>query len=110
MSNAKDKRIRKLKKKRIWPSVLGLLLISFIFGIMFLVLMAFASIDVIQRKLIESNSQAVVITNAFETYGSGSDEDIQATVLANIQALPEIETAISSAMMEEKKKYIVKEI
>ncbi len=92
MSNAKDKRIRKLKKKRIWPSVLGLLLISFIFGIMFLVLMAFASIDVIQRKLIESNSQAVIIANAFETYGSGSDEDIQATVLANIQALPEIET------------------
>ena len=33
MNKSKEQRIKKLKKKRIWPSILGLILILFIFSI-----------------------------------------------------------------------------
>lgn len=91
MSDSKDKRIKKLKKKRIWPSILGLFIITIIFGILIIFLISFACVDVIQRKLIEGNSQAEAIAGLFENYEDGQEQRIQDAVLANLEMKSEFE-------------------
>ncbi|MBQ8318315.1 MAG: EAL domain-containing protein [Lachnospiraceae bacterium] len=54
MSRAKDKRIKKFNRKRIWPSIVGVFLISVIlFGIVSAVL-AIYTLDLIDKKLYDS--------------------------------------------------------
>ena len=50
MTDAKDKRIKKLKKKRIWPSIVGLFVIASIFAIMLLALIGSNIEDVVKRN------------------------------------------------------------
>lgn len=91
MSDSRDKRIKKLKKKRIWPSILGLFLITFIFGIILLVQLAVSGIDVIQGKLLESASQTENIAMVFEEYEGTQKQKIQESVLAYVKMTPEVE-------------------
>ena len=91
MSNSKDKRIKKLKKKRIWPSILGLFFISFVFEIILVVLLAISAIDVVQGKLLESVSQTETIAAAFKDYEGEHTEEIQNSVLMYVEMTPEIE-------------------
>ncbi len=76
MSKSKDKRVRKLKKMRIWPSILGLVLITVIFTFIFVLTVIFSSFDIIQRKLIDGLNQSIRISNIYNDYGS-SDETKQ---------------------------------
>ena len=91
MSDSRDKRIKKLKKKRIWPSILGLFLITFIFAIILLVQLAVSGIDVIQGKLLESASQTENIATVFEEYEGTQKQKIQESVLAYVKMTPEVE-------------------
>lgn len=91
MSDSKDKRIKRLKKKRIWPSILGLFIIVFIFAIMIVALLAVAGVDVVQRKLVQSNSQAKTISVVFEEYDGEQKQRIQDAVLTYLELTPEIE-------------------
>ena len=91
MSDSRDKRIKKLKKKRIWPSILGLFLITFIFAIILLVQLAVSGIDVIQGKLLESASQTEIIATVFEEYEGTQKQKIQESVLAYVKMTPEVE-------------------
>ena len=91
MGNSKDKRIKKLKKKRIWPSLLGLFFITFIFAVMIIALLAVAGVDVVQRKLVQSDSRAKTFSAVFEEYGGGQNEKVQDTVLTYLELTPEIE-------------------
>lgn len=91
MGNSKDKRIKKLKKKRIWPSLLGLFFITFIFAVMIIALLAVAGVDVVQRKLVQSDSRAKTFSAVFEEYDGEQDEKVQDTVLTYLELTPEIE-------------------
>ncbi len=52
MSKSKDKRIRRLKKTRIWPSILGLLFISVCLGGIMLVVISFLLTDIVKNKVV----------------------------------------------------------
>ncbi len=91
MSNSKDKRIKKLKKKRIWPSILGLFVITFIFAIILVMQLATNMLDVIQKKVIEPVSQAETIAAIFEDYEGKHKQDIQDSVSTYVEMIPEIE-------------------
>ena len=91
MSNSKDKRIKKLKKKRIWPSILGLFVITFIFSIILVMQLATNILDVIQKKVIEPVSWAETIAAIFEDYEGEHKQDIQDSVSTYVEMIPEIE-------------------
>ena len=52
MSKSKDKRIRRLKKTRIWPSILGLLFISVCLGAIMLMVISFLLTDIVKNKVV----------------------------------------------------------
>ena len=91
MSNSKDKRINKLKKKSIWPSVLGLFVIAFIFGIILFASVGVNIIEVVQRKLLEGLSQTETIAVLFEDYEGKSKKEIKDIVSTYVEMTPEIE-------------------
>lgn len=91
MSDTKEKRIRKLKKKRIWPSILGLFIITTFFAVLMVVLLAFSGVDVIHRKLSESNAQTKAIAELFEEYDEEHKQRIQDAIMTHLELMPEIE-------------------
>ncbi len=97
MSKSKDKRIKKLKRKRIWPSVLGLFLVVFIFLILFAMVSAFSILDVMQRKLTEGEKQAAQIASFYEEYGMEGTEQyelLQQSVLAYLELNSQAEAVV----------------
>ena len=92
MSNAKDKRIRKLRKKRIWPSVLGLFLILLLFSILIFLALGVACLDVVQRKINQSSHRSDRIAGLYEEYDEASAEQIHASVLTYMDLEKEITT------------------
>lgn len=54
MSKSKDKRIKKLKRKRIWPSILGLFLIASVFFVFMLIVLVTSVVDVVDDKITSS--------------------------------------------------------
>lgn len=101
MSKSKEQRIKKFKKKHIWPSIVGLFLILIIFSIIIISAMAASVADIIQRKLIDSSNSSVKVAELFEGYNPDSKEKIEQTVLSHINALDEIE-AVSVIDTEKK--------
>ena len=91
MSNSKDKRIKKLKKLRVWPSIVGLFVITFIFAIILIVQLWVNMLDVIQKKVIEPSDQAKTIAELFEGYSEEQKEKIENTVLKYIEVIPDID-------------------
>ena len=87
----KDKRIKKLKKKHIWPSVLGLLIILFIFSIVLVVVLETSCMDIVQRKLTDSSRMSVKVAELFEDYNPETAEGIEQAALYHIDVLEEIE-------------------
>lgn len=92
MSKLKDKKIKKLRKKRIWPSIFGLLFLLCIFSLIILISMASSCLDIVQRKLNEGSDQAVRIAELFEEYDEGNAKDIQDAVQAYITLSKELES------------------
>ncbi|MBO5266041.1 MAG: EAL domain-containing protein [Ruminiclostridium sp.] len=91
MGVSKEQRIKELKKKRIWPSVLGLFLIILIFSAIMIVAVTVSALDVVDRKLTDSSNMSVKIAKLFEAYGSENGKEIEKTVLSHINILDEIE-------------------
>ena len=91
MGKSKEERIKKLKKKRIWPSVLGLIFILFVFGIVMAAALGFSGLDIVQRKLNDSSKRSVKVAELFTGYGENNKEDIERTALSHIEVLEEIE-------------------
>lgn len=90
MNNSKDMRIKKLKKKRIWPSILGLFVITFIFSILLIVLVVVSLHDVMNRRILASVNQTKPIMSMFEDY-EANKESIQESVMTYIDMVPETE-------------------
>ena len=62
MSKSKDKRIRRLKKTRIWPSIFGLLFISVCLGGIMMMVISFLLTDIVKNKMIAGyqNTESLV--------------------------------------------------
>jgi len=92
MRITKEKRIRKLKKMRIWPAIVGLVILMFISAVLIGVTSLASIFDIAQRKVIQAGAQAVRIAELYDRRESealfGTDE----AVLTYIELLPEIET------------------
>lgn len=91
MSNSKDNRIKKIKKQRIWPSILGLFFIVLIFGILMVAQIGVNGLNVIESKLMEGMSQTEIVSVLFEEYEEENKQDIQDTILTYIEVMPQIE-------------------
>lgn len=92
MNKSKDKRIKKLKKKHIWPSVLGLILILFICFIAIVMMLSVSIVDIVFRKISTSNSQSVKIAQMYEDYNEDNKDEINKSILSYIAMSSEIES------------------
>ncbi|MBP1546122.1 MAG: EAL domain-containing protein [Oscillospiraceae bacterium] len=101
MGKTKEQRIKKLKKIRMWPSVLGLFLILLLFVIILTCAMAASAADIVQRKLIDSVITTARVAELFVDYNSETKESIEREVLSHIDILEEIE-AVSVVDAEQK--------
>ncbi|MBQ8786339.1 MAG: EAL domain-containing protein [Oscillospiraceae bacterium] len=101
MSKTKEQRIKKLKKNRIWPSILGLILILLISALVLALVMAASAVDIVQRKLIDSVMTSTKIADLFEDYDSSSKENIEREILSHIDILDEV-IAVSVTDTEKK--------
>ena len=92
MRNTKEIRIRKLKKIRIWPAIVGLVILIFISAVLIGVTSLASIADIAQRKIIQAGAQAVRVAELYDRQESetlfGTDE----AVLTYIELLPEIES------------------
>ncbi|MBP3603216.1 MAG: EAL domain-containing protein [Lachnospiraceae bacterium] len=91
MTNAKDKRIKKLKKKRIWPSVFGLLFMLFLFTVIVIAVIASVGLDVFDRKMSDGSNQSAMVAKIYEGYTEESASHINEMVMTYIGLSPEIE-------------------
>ncbi len=91
MRKSKEQRINKLKRKRIWPSILGLFLILFIFVIILSFAMTASAMDIVQRKLIDSVITTEKVAGLFEDYNSETKGNIEREVISHIDILDEID-------------------
>ncbi|MBQ7784438.1 MAG: EAL domain-containing protein, partial [Oscillospiraceae bacterium] len=91
MRKSKEQRINKLKRKRIWPSILGLFLILFIFVIVLSFAMTASAMDIVQRKLIDSVITTEKVAGLFEDYNSETKGNIEREVISHIDILDEID-------------------
>lgn len=91
MSNSKDKRIKKLKKKRIWPSIAGLFFITLIFGIILVAQLGINILNVTQNKVATGVGQTEVIAKLFEEYEGENQQMIQDSVSNYVDITPEVE-------------------
>jgi len=92
VNKSKDKRIKKLKRKHIWPSVLGLILILFICFIAIVMVLSVSIVDIVFRKISTSNSQSVKIAQMYEDYNEDNKDEINKSILSYIDMSSEIES------------------
>ena len=91
MNNTKEQRIKKLKKKHIWPSVVGLIVILFVFTIIMAIAVGMSAMDIVQKKLADSSRRSEKIAELFVDYKQESADKITQTVLSHIDVLDEVE-------------------
>ncbi len=91
MSKSKEERIKKLKKHHIWPSVLGLFLILFIFAVIMLVVVSVSVENLLDKKLTDSIRTSEKIAESFENYDSESEKTIEQTVWSYMNIIDEIQ-------------------
>ena len=73
MSNLKEKRIRKLKRKRIWPSIVGLFAISIVlFGVVVGILSLYL-VDLIDKKFYDAYKSSYNVADYMCHDGDVSD-------------------------------------
>ncbi len=102
MSESKDKRIKKLKRKRIWPSIVGLFVITSIFAIMLLALVGSNIEDVVKRKVLNGLIQAEKIAESFENFQGENNQNISDSILNYIDMSLETEAVWVSNLEGEK--------
>lgn len=91
MGKSKEERIRKLKKKRIWPSIVGLILILLLFGVVMVAALGLSGVDIVQRKLNESSKRSVRVAELFAGYGQANREEIERLAVSHVEVLEELE-------------------
>jgi EAL domain-containing protein (putative c-di-GMP-specific phosphodiesterase class I)/GGDEF domain-containing protein len=88
MANSKDKRIKKFKKKHVWPSVLGLFILLIACGLLFFLVVEQSSEDMIKRKIATGINETEPIAKLFGDYDDNNKEEIHNNVLNYINMVP----------------------
>jgi EAL domain-containing protein (putative c-di-GMP-specific phosphodiesterase class I)/GGDEF domain-containing protein len=88
MANSKDKRIKKFKKKHVWPSVLGLFILLIVCGLLFFLVVEQGSEDMIKRKIATGINETEPIAKLFGDYDDNNKEEIHNNVLTYINMVP----------------------
>lgn len=91
MGKTKEERVKKFRKKRIWPSILGLILILFVFSIIMITALTMSGVDIVQRKLADSSRTSANVAELFADYNAETKKNIEQSVLSHIDVLEEIE-------------------
>ncbi len=91
MNKSKDKRINRLRRKRIWPSVLGLCAILFLCSVVLTAILGITCFDIVQRKVIESGNHSMKIAQLYDGYEDKKLEDINESVSAYTKISSDIE-------------------
>lgn len=91
MGNSKEKRIKKLKRNRLWPYITGLFLLLFIFVTVLFAALGSSAVGIVQSNLIDSCAQSEKVAAAFTDYSPETKEKIQQNILSNIDILKEVE-------------------
>lgn len=92
MSKSKEKRIKKLKKNHIWPSIVGLSLILLIFTLILTAVLSLSVMNIVERKMLDSSEKSLKIAELFENYKPETETEISQKVLSYTDILDEIET------------------
>lgn len=92
MSKSKDKRIKKLKKIHIWPSIVGLFLIILVFAVVMSIALVMSGTDLIQSKLVDNSKVSERIGALFEDYNPETKDEIEQKVMTYIEVLETIDT------------------
>ena len=69
MEKTKERRIRRLKKKRIWPSIVGLLLIVFFILVALLCEFSFLLLNIMERELRDGYELSLKVADNYESIG-----------------------------------------
>lgn len=93
MAISKDQRIRKLKGKRIWPSILGMFFIVIISVLLIIIMFGVSLTDIFQRKVSSAEMLSAEVANLFYGYGTDDETTNSINELATIyvDALVEVE-------------------
>lgn len=91
MSKSKDKRIKKLNRKRIWPSVVGLFIIMFILLVFVIMILGSSVLDVVTGKFTDSYEMSAKVAELCENLNQDYPGTVAEDVLAYIDIFDEIE-------------------
>ena len=93
MATSKDKRIKKFKRKRIWPSIVGMVILVLIFAFMLLLMFEVSVLNIVQTKLGNAERISHEVALLFEEYENddGNRNAAHELATAYVSALSEIE-------------------
>ena len=91
MSKSKDKRIRRLKRLRIWPSVLGLFVITTIFTVVFALTIVTSLTDVMREKFVSNYEISSQLVNRHIDTNFSAQEQACQGILKDIDLSNEIQ-------------------
>jgi len=94
MRKSKEERIKKLKKKYIWPSLLGLFFVLLLCIVVMVAAFLLSGLDIVQRKLTNSARQSGKVAELFTEYSPENREQMEHTVQSHIDVLEEIEAVV----------------
>ncbi len=85
-------KIKELKRKRIWPSVLGLFFILVVCSVATVAIVASAFADVVSRKVSQGSREATQIAGLYAGCDSENIDEINEKVLDYVDLLSEVES------------------
>lgn len=81
MGISKDKRIKKLKKNSMWPSIVGLMVMLGIMALFLYVVLVLGCVDVLQQKVIQSREESVKIADLYKEAAKDEWKNINKSVI-----------------------------
>ena len=92
MGAAKEKRIKKLKKIKIGPAIVGLVVLMTISSFLIFLAGVVSVSDIAQRKLVRAGEQAVRIAALYDQEGVDKLLAANEDIYSYVELIPEIET------------------
>lgn len=96
MSRAKDKRIKKLKKKRIWASIIGVVVVSILLTVLMAGVVLFLIVEVLKNKVVEAYDN---VDEMVDLVGQIDSAEGIAEIDDKLKFYVEIETDVESIVL-----------
>ena len=88
----KEKRIKKMKKIRIWPAIAGLVLLLFFSSLLMDVLVLISVVDIAQRKVVQAGERSLRIAELYDQEGTEQLLKANETVFSYVELMSEVES------------------